>query len=279
MKKLSGGLINVKKFLSVLLLFVFISAPAFALSDAEYLKMKRNNQNFARADRKLTNTWNKLKKSLPEYVFEQLQKDQRSWIKKGRDDAAKSYMNEGYSRTEAYTLATNDRANRLPEIASEFEDGNAKPKPKQKSPKAKPEKIKKPEPEKSMEIEDDDDDDRKGEIEEDRFKNLEANSDGIIYAGNYSRRDKNAFMTVLVIDQASNEAEVTISITNPEKTWSAKGWINEENVLELFDRNYSGCQVNLTFSKKQVKIESSPDSDWDEVLDYNVRLDGVYDRN
>ena len=248
-----------KKFLSAFLLLVLISAPAFALSDAEYLKMKRNSQSFARADRKLTNTWNKLKKSLPEEVFEKLQKDQRSWIKKGRDDAANSYISEGYSRTEAYTFATNDRANKLPEIAAEFEDDDDY------------------QTEPGFPL--DEKDDRKGEIEEDRFKDLESNSDGIVYAGNYTRRDKNAFMTVLIIDSSSNEAEVTISLKKPETTWSAKGWINEDNVLELFDQNYSGCQADLTFSKNRVKVESSPDDDWNEVLEYDVRLDGVYDKN
>ena len=79
--------------------------------------MKKNSQSFARADRKLTNVWNKLKKSLPEFVFEALKKDQRDWIKQGRDNDAKSYIKEGYSRTEAYTMATNDRANKLPDIA------------------------------------------------------------------------------------------------------------------------------------------------------------------
>ena len=252
-----------KKILSALLLFVFISAPAFALSDAEYLKMKRNSQSFARADRKLTNTWNKLKKSLPEEVFEKLQKDQRSWIKKGRDDAANSYISEGYSRTEAYTFATNDRANKLPEIAAEFEDDDDY----------------QTEPGFPLDEKADEKDDRKGEIEEDRFKDLEANSDGIVYAGNYTRRDKNAFMTVLIIDSSSNEAEVTISLKKPETTWSAKGWINEDNVLELFDKNYSSCQANLTFSKGRVKIETSPDDEWDEILGADIRLDGVYDKN
>jgi len=260
-----------KKFLSVLALLILISAPAFALSDAEYLKMKRNNQSFARADRKLTNTWNKLKKSLPDYVFEELQKDQRQWIKKGRDDAAKSYIKEGYSRVEAYTLATNDRANKLPEIAESLE--NEKPAKKSK-PSAKPKKV---------EIEDENDDDNRGEIEENRFKDLEdeAGPDEIVYEGNYSRRNagnKGGFMTVTIIDKNTNEAEITVSVQNPEASWSASGWINEDNVLELFDSNYSSCQANLTFSKNRVKVETSPEDDWDEVLGEGVRLDGVYDR-
>ena len=249
-----------KKFLSILALLIFISAPAFALSDAEYLKMKRNNQSFARADRKLTNTWNKLKKSLPEDAFEQLQKNQREWIKKGRDDDAKKYIKEGYSRTEAYTFATNDRANKLPDIAAMYEeDDDIQTEP-------------------GFPL---DEDDNKGEIEEERFKK-DSDTDEIIYEGNYTRHtagSKGGFMTVLILDKNTNEAEVTISLQNPEVTWTAKGWIGENNLLELFDSNYSNCQADLTFSKGRVKIETSPDDDWDEILGEDVRLDGVYDRN
>jgi len=261
-----------KKILSALMLLILVSAPAFALSDADYLKMKKNSQTFARADRKLTNTWNKLKKSLPDYAFQQLQQNQREWIKKGRDDEAKKYIKEGYSRTEAYTLATNDRANKLPEIAAMYEEDsgvqteNGFPIEEEK-PKKTSKNVKK-------EVEED----NYGEIEEERFSK-DTESDGIIYEGNYTSRNKNAFMTVLILDKSSNEAEVTISLKKPEKTWTAKGWINEDNVLELFDENYSSCQANLTFSKGRVKIETSPEDDWNEVLDTGVRLDGVYDRN
>ena len=123
-----------------------------------------------------------------------------------------------------------------------------------------------------------DEDDKRGEIEEERFSE-DSETDEIIYEGNYTRRDKNAFMTVLIIDRSSNEAEITISLKKPETTWTSKGWINENNELELFDANYSNCQANLVFSKGRVKIETSPEDDWDEVLDTDVRLDGVYDRN
>ena len=264
-----------KKFLSALMLLILISAPAFALSDADYLKMKRNSQSFARADRKLTNTWNKLKKSLPDYAFQELQKNQREWVKKGRDDEAKKYIKEGYSRTEAYTLATNDRANKLPEIAAMYEEDSENGFPVDEKPE-KPQKTSKNIKNKVKEV--NNEDDNYGEIEEERFSK-DAETDEIIYEGNYTSRNKNAFMTVIILDRSSNEAEVTISLKKPEITWTSKGWINEDNVLELFDENYSSCQANLTFSKGRVKIETSPENDWDEVLDTDVRLDGVYDRN
>ena len=263
-----------KKIISALALLILMSGAALALSDAEYLKMKRNSQSFARADRKLTNVWNKLKKSLPDYVFSELQKNQREWIRKGRDDKAKEYIKEGYSRTEAYTMATNDRANALPALADDYlEDGMTEP----GFPIDEP--VRKPAPQKKVN-DDVDDDDNKGEIEEERFSK-DSESDEIIYEGNYTRRNagnRGAFMTVLITDKNDMEAEVTISLQNPEVTWSARGWITD-NVLELYDEEFPNCTANLTFSKGRVKIETSPEDDWDNALDENVRLDGIYDRN
>ena len=84
---------------------------------------------------------------------------------------------------------------------------------------------------------------------------------------------------MLVIDENTLEAEVTISLQNPEVTWSAKGWIGENDVLELFDSNYSECQADLTFSKDKVIIETSPADEWNEILGSDLRLDGVYAKN
>ncbi|MBQ9419330.1 MAG: hypothetical protein IJU31_03020, partial [Synergistaceae bacterium] len=220
-----------------------------------------------------------------EFVFKELQKDQRDWVGKGRDDDAKKYLKEGYSRAEADTMATNDRANELPKIAQSIMEGAEgyepqepakKTRPAKKTPPAPKHEEPKEEPDEPEEpYDDDDDDDNKGEIEEDRFKN----SDGP--EGNYSRRNsgsKGGFMTVIFTNKEENEVEVTISVQDPEATWSAKGWIGENNVLELFDTNYSSCQLNITFSKDRAKIESSPSDDWDEVLGEGVRLDGVYDK-
>ena len=260
-----------KKIISIFALLILMAAPSFALSDAEYLKMKKNSQSFARADRKLTNVWNKLKKSLPEFIFDELKNNQREWIKQGRDNDAKKYIKEGYSRTEAYTLATNDRANRLPEIADNLMKNSEGYEPEEEY---EEEEI---QTEPGFPInETETEDDNKGEIEEDRFKN--SDTDAINYEGNYSSK-KGGFMTVLITNKNELEAEVTISLKNPEVTWTSKGWINSNNVLELFDTNYSGCQANLTFTKNKVTIECSPDEDWDEVLGKGVRLDGVYSKN
>lgn len=275
-----GGFI-MKRLFAVLTLIFLLASPAFALSDSEYLKMKRNYPKFARADRNLTRVWNELKKELSTKDFKELQKNQREWIAKGRDDAANEYINEGYSRVEAYTRATNDRANALPQIAADIEQGIiSSKKPASTQQPARPQRKKapapKPEPEPEPEYDEDDndyddDDDNRGEIEEERF-------DGETFAGNYTRRDKNAFMTVIITDDDTMEAEAVISTQNPETTWKARGWI-EENVLELSDENYSRCQLTLTFANNSVKVEATKSEDWQEVFGEDIDLSGTYTRS
>ncbi|MBQ7592891.1 MAG: hypothetical protein IJU48_00895, partial [Synergistaceae bacterium] len=198
-----------KRLFAVLTLLFLFASPAFALSDAEYLKMKRNYPKFARSDRNLTRVWNELKKDLSTKDFRELQKNQREWIAKGRDDAANEYIDRGYSRVEAYIAATNDRADALPQIAADIKQGlydePERPKKSRTTPKVKePEPEPDPEPEYNDDENDDDDDDNRGEIEEERF-------DGEPIAGNYSRRDKKAFMTVIITDDDTMEAEAVIS--------------------------------------------------------------------
>ena len=126
-----------RSFLALTLLLL-LCVPAFGLSDAEYRRLKRTNSDFRRADTELSQVWTRLKGSLSSKVFEELQKNQREWIRKGRDDAARKYIREGYSRVEAYTMATNDRTEALPGIANRLGGKSAtsatsqtsKPKPK-----------------------------------------------------------------------------------------------------------------------------------------------------
>lgn len=252
---------------------MLIAAPAFGLSDAEYRRLKRTSSDFRRADNELSEVWNGLRGSLSSKAFSELQKSQREWIRKGRDDTAKKYIREGYSRAEAYAMATNDRVEELQRIAEELKDNSRpqrtvrrpQPKPAEPKPKPKPVEVTKPEPEP--------DDDDKGEIEEDRFKNTEPGNP----EGNYS--SKNAFMTILITDKSSMEAEVTISIKSPEEaTWSSASWIDGDTLV-LYDKTYSDCQATLTFQGNKVKIETSDTESWDEVLGKNLRLDGIYSRN
>lgn len=244
-------------FIALTLLLVLASS-AFALSDAEYRRLKRTSSEFRKADNELTEVWKGLKVSLPTKVFMELQKSQREWVHKGRDDAARKYIREGYSRAEAYTMATNDRAELLPQLAEEIQSS-------QPAPKRRPSRRPAPEPEP--------DDDDKGEIEEDRFKNLEPGNP----EGNYSRKD--AFMTVIITDKSSMEASVTISINSPEQvTWSSESWIDGDTLV-LYDKTYSDCQVTLTFSGNKVKVEASDTESWKEILGEGITLSGTYTRN
>ena len=106
-----------KKVFAVIALVLAMAGAAFALSDEEYTSLKKSNADFARADKRLTQVWKKLKADLSKTVFAELQKDQREWINTGRDEEADVLMNDGYSRAEAYTIATNNRADELPDIA------------------------------------------------------------------------------------------------------------------------------------------------------------------
>jgi len=94
-----------KRLISIFALIFVFCAPAFALSDAEYLKMKKDPE-FAKADRELTRAYNDAKNSMTKSEFSELKNSQRQWISSGRDLYAKKLIREGYSRIEAYTEAT-----------------------------------------------------------------------------------------------------------------------------------------------------------------------------
>lgn len=98
-----------RRLFTVIAVLLIISAPAFALSDAEYLRMKKNPE-FAEADSELTEAYNEAKEILDKSEFAAFRQDQRDWIAKQRDVRAKTFMEDGYSRGEAYTKATLERA-------------------------------------------------------------------------------------------------------------------------------------------------------------------------
>ena len=87
-------------------------STATALSDAEY----------SMAEAKLQKVWNELKNSMSKSSYSYLLDEQREWIGRGRDEAANAYIQRGYSRIEAYTMATIDRADYLPIRAKELEN-------------------------------------------------------------------------------------------------------------------------------------------------------------
>lgn len=108
-----------KRFLAVITLVFMLAVPSFALSNKEYGQLM-SNEAFARADRRLNRVYTDLRRSVSRAVWRVLSDEQKDWIDWGRDKDAESYMDEGYSRTRAYTQATNDRAEYLPGRAREI---------------------------------------------------------------------------------------------------------------------------------------------------------------
>lgn len=103
-----------RRLFCAVLLILLLVGPAFALSDADYKILRKNSPDFLQADRELAQVWDGLKDVLTGREFEQLRKEQRQWIKSGRDRAARKLMREeGYTFEEAYTEATRERVDAL----------------------------------------------------------------------------------------------------------------------------------------------------------------------
>lgn len=251
-----------KRIISALMLALLLCAPAYSLSDSEYLRMRKSNADFARADRRLNQVWARLKKSLPKSIFTQLDKLQREWIKSGRDEDAATLMDEGYSRVEAYTIATNDRADSLPKIADDLRDSNGRKRTQtQQQPRKTPAKT---QPAKQAVRQPDPEPEPEPEPEEPQQPEVE---------GEY--QNANGFITVKIIDTSSNEFEVTASRFKDEAHWTARGWI-EDNTLELSDPNYSECQATLKFTAGKLTVTISETDDWNEAIAPDFVLEGVY---
>ncbi|MBQ7168383.1 MAG: DUF1311 domain-containing protein [Synergistaceae bacterium] len=258
-----------KRLLLLLSLLFLLTAPAYSLSDAEYLRMRKSSADFARADKRLNQVWAGLRKSLPKKVFTQLDKLQREWITSGRDDEAAALMEDGYSRMEAYTMATNDRADSLPKIAESLrpsakaaktQTSTERPKPQPKpartpaqepAPVPEPDPIPEPEP--------------------------EPEAPAILRASDVEGEYQNdsGFATVRIVDRSSDEVQVTFSRFKDGVHWTAKGWL-DGNTLELSDPNYSECQATLTFSAGRVKVDIADTDDWNEAISPDFVLKGTY---
>lgn len=257
-----------KRFVTALLLLVMMFSPALALSDSEYLRMRKSSSDFARADKRLNQVWAGLKKSLPKKIFSQLDELQREWIISGRDDDAAALMYDGYSRMEAYTIATNDRADSLPKIAEKLRESRSRkttPTPTRKTqsrreePKSEsPRKSQKPEP-KPQEPED------------------EPQESAILRASDIEGEYQNdsGFVSVRITDINTDEVKVTFSRFKDGVHWTASGWF-EGNTIELSDANYSECQATLTFSRGSVKVEITETEDWNEAISPDFVLEGTY---
>ena len=97
-----------KRLLAALALILALSVPAHALSDEDYIRLKRYPE-FAEADRLLSRAYNDAKDAMSYTAFEELRDSQREWIDYGRDQEARRLMREEYSRVEAYTEAPRRR--------------------------------------------------------------------------------------------------------------------------------------------------------------------------
>ena len=113
-----------KHILSALLLVVVLAGSAFGLSDKEYLRMKSSSKEFREADEFLTECYDECRDTLPPAKFRQIQQEQREWVKSGRDEQAGWFMEKGYSRIEAYTKATEMRADDLHQICVIYRNAN-----------------------------------------------------------------------------------------------------------------------------------------------------------
>ena len=276
-----------RRFFAALLLILLMFSPSFALSDSEYLRMRKSSRDFAQADKRLNNVWNRLRRTLPRRIFTRLDELQREWVKNGRDEEAESLMDDGYSRTEAYTIATNDRADALPKIAEDLRESRAsntqrtpqrrqRPRieesetepPKrnhdddsesQPPRKIQPAKTPEPEPEPTPEP----------EPEPEESETLRASD----IEGEY--QNDSGFVSVRITDINTDEMEVTFSRFKDGVHWTAKGWL-DSNTLELSDTNYSDCQATLKFSRGSVKVEISDTDDWKEATSPDFVLKGTY---
>ena len=246
-----------KRFLATLSLLLLLTVPAFSLSDSEYLRMRKSNADFARADKRLNQVWAGLKKSLPKKVFAQLDKLQREWVASGRDDEAAALMSDGYSRMEAYTMATNDRADSLPKIADSLRPSARAKTPQPPAERPKPARIPAQDPAPKPEP--------------------EPEAPAIFRASDIEGEYQNdsGFVSVRIVDINTDEVQVTFSRFKDGTHWTAKGWL-DGNTLELSDANYSECQATLTFSAGTVKVDITDTDDWNEAIAPDFVVEGTY---
>ena len=117
-----------KRLLAALALIAALYVPAHALTDEEYIRLKRYPA-FAEADRSLASAYNDAKDSMIRSAFEELRESQRDWIDYGRDQAARRLMRQDYSRVDAYTEVTRRRTAYIRQQISEHSARTPRPRP------------------------------------------------------------------------------------------------------------------------------------------------------
>lgn len=88
----------------------------FALSDAEYNRLKSTDYNFAEAEARLSSVW----KNLNSNFKKQILSEQRRWVKTDRDQEALELMSTGVSYAEAYSIVTDNRCDYLLTISGQL---------------------------------------------------------------------------------------------------------------------------------------------------------------
>ena len=95
-----------KIFLLIFTFLVFSPQLSFALSDAEHMAFLRDsNPSYKSVVEGFNAIWVLLQKNLPHEKYEIILRDQRNWIQKERDEVARVFVNNGFSRYEAYCHA------------------------------------------------------------------------------------------------------------------------------------------------------------------------------
>ncbi|MBO4369292.1 MAG: DUF1311 domain-containing protein [Desulfovibrio sp.] len=103
-------------FLFGLAVFFFLETSAFALSDGKYRAFIKSSQEFRSADAEMTAVWKRAfqsRKRAEGMSWRELQDDQRDWVAKGRDDEARTYIEQGMREDLAYAKVTRQRAEYL----------------------------------------------------------------------------------------------------------------------------------------------------------------------
>ncbi len=108
-----------RRVFAVVCAVLVLASSALALSDKEYRQMKKSSPSFAGADKELNQVWKEALKVLGKTELNELKQQQKKWTASGRDQDAKRHIEEGMTRVEAYTAATNDRVHVLRVIVDE----------------------------------------------------------------------------------------------------------------------------------------------------------------
>ncbi len=106
----------IKAILACAVLSFAFCGTSFALTDAEYLSLKKASPEFAQSEKELNSTWKALMARVPnETAKKALVKEQRQWLKE-RDAEAGRLMASGKSLGAAYATANYNRVNVLKQM-------------------------------------------------------------------------------------------------------------------------------------------------------------------